>query len=210
MAKETDEIVSKDRIDTDESILAFLKVLDPADNSTGGGTASAVAGAMAAALVAMVARLSIGRKGAEKDAYYGDIEGEAKALSMELFVGGGQDSQAFEAVRASRKLPGETDEQKVVRQTAIQRAMVRATQVPLANAEACKRVLDLCIRLTGHSNPNAASDLKCARHLARAGLAGCLANVEINLPSIADRELATALTERARPLRKYVQLIFNS
>lgn len=189
----------------EENIVAFLKVLDPTDNFTGGGTASAVAGAMAAALVAMVARLSIGRKGMERDAYYGDIDSEAKALSMELFIGGRQDSQAFEAVRASYKLPEETDKQKAVRQAATQRVIVRAARVPLANAEACKRVLDLCIRMNGRSNPDAASDLECARHLARAGLLGCLANVEINLPSIKDEKQVTTLAECARALRKYVQ-----
>jgi len=204
MAKVMDDILSKERMERDKDILAFLRVLDPMNNSTGGGTASAVAGAMAAALVAMVARLSIGKNGMEEDTYYDEIDREAKALSMELFTGGQRDSQAFEAVQASYRLPRQTDEQKRVCQEAIQRTIVHAARTPLANAEACKRVLDLCIQLSGRSNPNAASDLECARHLARAGLLGCLANVEINLPPIKDEELRTELAERSQALRKKV------
>ena len=191
--------------DEDENIQAFLKVLDPTNNFTGGGTASAVAAAMAAALVGMVARLSIGRKGMERDGYYHDISREAKALSVELFIGGREDSQAFEAVLASYRLPKETEGQRRARRATINRAMVRATQVPLDNAEACKRVLDLCARLEGRSNPNAASDLECALHLARAGLLGCLGNVEVNLSSIQDEKSAAALAERTRRLRKYAK-----
>jgi formiminotetrahydrofolate cyclodeaminase len=180
----------------DENISAFLRVLDPTDDLTGGGTASAVAGAMAAGLVAMVARLSIGKKGMEEEAYYRAIDGEAQTLSVNLFAGGRDDSDAFRAVRAaSGSSRGEQ----------IQKAVIQAARVPLENAEACKRVLDLCLRLEGHSNPNADSDLECACHLARAGLLGCLANVEINLGSLEDEERCRRLGERVRALRTYVQ-----
>ncbi len=205
MTKVTDDTVSTERTDRDKNVLAFLKVLDPTDNATGGGTASAVAGAMAAALVAMVARLSVGKKGTEAGSFYSDIDQRAKALSLALFTGGDRDSQAFEAVQASYKLPRETDEQKAFREKAIEETTIRAAIVPLSNAEACNRVLELCIRLSSHSNPKAASDLECARHLARAGLLGCLANVEINLPSIQDKKSRKELTKRAQTLRKSVQ-----
>jgi formiminotetrahydrofolate cyclodeaminase len=95
-----------------ENIEAFLRVLDPVDNSTGGGTASALAGAMAAALVAMVARLSIGKEGLEAEAFYRELGAEAQVLSDELLDGGREDSQAFMDVRAAYKLPKQTDEQK--------------------------------------------------------------------------------------------------
>lgn len=186
----------------DHNIAAFLKVLDPADNSTGGGTASAVAGAMAGALVAMVARLSIGKDGMqEPDTFYEQLSASAETLSTQLFKGGRDDSQAFEAVRNAFRLPKGSDEEKAIRREAIQAAWLHAARVPLANAERCRQVLDLGAQLRGRSNPNAASDLACGLYLARAGMLGCLENVEINLPTIKDRQTAAELAERASALR---------
>ncbi len=184
-----------------ENVTAFLKVLDPDDNSTGGGTASAVAGAMAGALVAMVARLSVGKEGMEPDAFYTELGASAETLSAELFKGGHEDSQAFEAVRGAFRLPKGNDDEKSVRRKAIQAAWVHAARVPLANAERCSRVLELGMQLRGRSNPNAASDLACAMYLARAGLLGCLENVEINLPAIKDQHVTAELAESVRMLK---------
>jgi len=189
----------------DENITAFLKVLDPADNSTGGGTASAVAGAMAGALVAMVARLSIGKEGMEPEPFYEELGASAQNLSTRLFSGGHLDSQAFEAVGAAFRLPKQSDEEKSARREAIQAAWAQAARVPLANAEYCGQVLELGEQLRGRSNPNAASDLACAMYLARAGMLGCLENVDINLPAIKDPQLAAELAERAGRLRSIAE-----
>jgi formiminotetrahydrofolate cyclodeaminase len=185
----------------DDNTAAFLKVLDPADNSTGGGTASAVAGAMAGALVAMVARLSVGKEGMEEESFYNELTTLAQTVSTGLFDGGREDSQAFEAVRNAFRLPKQSDEEKAVRREAIQTAWVHAARVPLANAERCQQVLELGKQLRGRSNPNAASDLACAIYLARAGMLGCLENVEINLPAIKDQQVAAELAERVSALR---------
>jgi len=187
---------------TDSDIAAFLRVLDPADDQTGGGTASAVAGAMAAGLAGMVARLSIGREGMEPDPYYREIDAEARVLTGSLMNGGAEDSEAFGAVMQSFTLPKGTDEEKTVRSQAIQDAMVDATRVPLENGERCARVLDLVRKLRDRSNPNAASDLAVAGSLARTALEGCLANVAINLASIKDRDTAADLEGRATALRE--------
>ena len=180
----------------DENLKAFLRVLDPEDNQTGGGTASAVAGAMAAALVGMVARVSIGKKGMEPEAFYRQIDRQARDLSTALFSGAHADSQAFDAVMDAYRAPKDTPEQKARRSQAVQDALVGATRVPLDNAERCARTLALCAGLEGRSNPNAASDLDCARYLARAALLGCLSNIRVNLASIKDPETAAQLTTR--------------
>lgn len=189
----------------DENIAAFLKVLDPSDDATGGGTASAIAGAMAAALVGMVARLSIGKEGMEEERFYRALGEEAEALARQLFDGGREDSQAFDAVRAAYHLPKDSDEAKAERRRVIREALVEAARVPLGNAEHCWRALELAHHLEGRSNPHAASDLECAVYLAHAGLMGCLANVKINLESIEDQEAAQGLGERAGELARMLE-----
>jgi len=186
----------------DETLAAFLKVLDPADSSTGGGTASAIAGAMAAALISMVSRLSIGKPGMENESFYREISLQAEDLSRRLYQGGAADSQAFEGIRAAYNLPKATSEEKGRRLSTIQEAILKATRIPLDNAEACQAVLSLQRKLQGRFNPNASSDLECAAYLAQAGLSGCLANVEINLRSLKEQGTVAELSARVRALRK--------
>jgi formiminotetrahydrofolate cyclodeaminase len=172
-----------------QNINAFMRVLDAKDNSTGGGTASCVAGAMAAGLAAMVARLSMGKKDLAPREHYEAIAAEAEKLSEALFNGGHKDAAAFDAVSSAYRLPKDTEEAKASRSRAIQAAMVHAAEVPLANARSCKRILMLCSTLEDSYNTNAASDLECAGYLALAGLKGSAANVRINLPYIEDESI---------------------
>lgn len=180
---------------------AFLRVLDPADTSTGGGSASAIAGGMAASLVAMVARLSVNGAGSEPDEYYAAIAQEGAAFSHALMFGAEEDAASFNAVMAGYRLPKGTDAEKQLRSAAIGAGMIHATRVPLRNAELCAEVLALAARLEGRSNPRALSDLQAAGYLARAGLLGCLANVEINLPGVKDAAAAAEILARAERLR---------
>ena len=184
------------------SLLAFHRILDPTDNVTGGGAASAVAGSMAAALVGMVARVSVGKKNMpEPDAFYQAIDAEAQTLSLTLLEGSNADSAAFDRVMDAYRLPKATDEEKAARTAAIQQATIGATETPLQNAANCARALELAAQLEGRSNPNAASDLECALFLATAGLKGALSNAEINIGSIKDEGVVTAFTKRVSALR---------
>lgn len=183
------------------AIGAFLRVLDPADNATGGGTASAVVGALAAGLTGMVARLSAGRAELEGEEDFAAVDAEARRLTDLLFKGGHLDAEAFDAVMQAYRMPKEPDSAKAERSAAIQRAMLGAASVPLENAERCGEVLVLASRLEGRSNPNAASDLACALDLAQAAARGCLENVDINLGSIKDETARQKLADRAAAVR---------
>lgn len=192
----------------DSNLDAFFGVLDPQDNQTGGGTASAIAGAMAASLVGMVARLSMGKKDSPRnEAYYQEIDREAQALSEQLFGGARADAEAFDAVMTAIRQPKATEAEKAARRRALQTALEGATRVPLRNAERLARTLELCGQLKGHANPNVESDLECAWHLGQAGFKGCLSNVAINLSSLQDEETRSALETQAETLMAQVQAL---
>ena len=192
---------------TDADLQAFLKVIDPGDNATGGGTASAVAGAMAAGLVGMVARVSKRKPELESDDFYDAIDTAAQDLTRALMQGGREDSEAFGAVMRSFTLPKGTEDEKAARSTAIRTAMIGATRVPLENAQLCIRVLELAERVSKIFNQNAASDLAVARSLARTGAEGCLENVEVNLPGVKDDEARAEFETRSKELRSVYSVL---
>lgn len=155
-----------------------------ADPTPGGGSAAALAGATAAALVTMVCRMPKTRTGDPRER--GRLD-EALARAAEagrrLRELVDEDSAAYDAVVAAYRLPKATDEEKAARRRAVDAAVSVATEVPLRTAEACLVVLVAAEAAAGNGNPNAASDARTAAALAWAGLRGAAENVRINLGS---------------------------
>jgi formiminotetrahydrofolate cyclodeaminase len=157
----------------------------------GGGSASAVAASLAASLLVMVARLSVGRP--RYEAYVASHEraiasGEAERHRfLEL---ADADATAYAAFGAARKLPRNTPEEETARSTAIRVAARGAVEVPLEIVRNCHSLVQLIESLAGRSNVNAASDLDVAALLAQAAARGAGANVIINLPSVEDARFA--------------------
>ncbi len=186
----------------DKNLKAFLKVMDSQDNSTGGGSASSIAGAMAAGLAGMVARLSMGKKDLAPSEHYEAIANQAEKLSRELFAGSSKDSDAFAVVSNAFGLPKGTDEEKTTRNQVINEGMTLCAEVPLENAAMCREVIEICAQLLKKYNTNASSDLECAQLLAQAGLKGCAANVRVNLPYLKDEDKVRDLEYRLEAIEK--------
>ncbi len=177
----------------DKNYEAFSKVMDVTDNSTGGGSASSIAGAMAAGLAGMVARLSMNKKHLEPTEHYEALAGKCEDLCTRLFEGGSKDSEAFAAVSKAFGMPKGTDEEKAARSQAVKDGMTLCAEVPLENAAICVEVLALCKELEKSYNTNASSDLECAMYLSKAGVKGCAANVRVNLPYLKDKAQVKAM-----------------
>ena len=173
----------------DLTVQAFLDELASASPTPGGGSASALAAAMGAAMVSMACNLTIGReKFKEVEAELQAVQVQAEALRQELTAAVDEDTAAYSAVSAAYKLPKGTDAEKAARTTAIQAALRGATDVPLKVARAAATLLPLTEIAQRKANPNVASDARVAEMLARAGRDGAIANVEINLGSLHDTD----------------------
>ncbi len=177
------------------------KILDPDDSSAGGGSASALAGAMAGALISMAAALS--EPEADKSAAARVLDGASRArtLSRMLRAGADEDTLAFRAIRDSYRLPKTTEEEKAARSIAIGKAWAEATGVPLENASRCLAILEIGAELESLISPKVHSDYSSGLYLAQAGLLGCLDNVAINLPSLKDSLAAAEIASRAAAIR---------
>ena len=172
---------------TSRSVAEFLDALASASPTPGGGSASALAGALAAALIAMVCRLTLGR--ASFSAVAPQMQqtlSEAELLRRRLAEAVDEDAGAYEAVMAAYKHPRGSDVEKEIRAGAIQAALRRATLVPLQVASDCAKLLEMARFVSESGNPNAASDANVALLLAWAGARGAIRNVEINLPGMND------------------------
>ena len=164
----------------------------------GGGTVSAVAGAMAAALAAMVARLTIGRKKyAEVDAEFRELLDRAEALRLTLIRLGDEDARAFEAVSAAYAIP---KDRQAERNVAIQAALMDASRVPLETLRAAREVTRFAARAAEAGNRNAVSDAGVSALLAHAAAQGAAFNVRINVGGMPRPEEAAPLVEEARRL----------
>ena len=182
----------------------------------GGGSASALAGALAAALVNMVVELTAGRsEAAEHEAALAEISLAAASLRSELTRLVDADAAAYASVIAARRLPRGSDLERDARRVQLEAAIREATRAPLATARSASDVLELAERLAPIGNRNAISDVGVAALLAAGAIRGAILNVRINLPYVAndvlrgeaDAEIAglsAGLEERERSARDAV------
>jgi formiminotetrahydrofolate cyclodeaminase len=168
-------------------LVDFVDKLASASPEPGGGAASALAAALGAALVSMVANLTVGK---EK---YADVQDRiselldstegARRRLQELVQ---KDTEVYGVLAKAFKMPRETDEEKATRKEAVQGALKEATLVPYAIAEACLEVARLSETAADIGNVNAVSDAGVAALLAEAAAQCAALNVKINLGSIED------------------------
>ena len=185
---------------TEQSVAEFLEEVASANPTPGGGSVSALAGAVASALATMVARLTIGKqKYAEHEASMREAEAKAVALQRELFELVQEDARAYEGFRSASRLSQRTPEEVALRERSLVEAARNATSVPLRTAEACVRALEVALEVASHGNPNAVSDAGVAAWLARSGVEGAALNVRINLSDLPaeEREEFHARVERS-------------
>jgi len=176
----------------DLTLRAFSDQLASDAPVPGGGSAAAYAGAVGAALAAMVARIA--SKKADDEAVR-DYIVEVDNLRADFLRLVDDDSAAYARVAESLKLPKTTDEEKAARTERVQAALLAASRVPLEIARTSRRLLDACERGLPKAPAAAVSDIGVSALMAEAALRGAAMNVMINLSSLKDRGQVKALSE---------------
>ena len=161
-------------------IRRFLEKLSSGTPTPGGGSASALAGALSAALVAMTAGLSLKQGRLRKEEVEG-IRKRALAIQKRLLRAVDEDAKSYEAVLKAFRLPKNTEKERLRRSKMIRKAYQKATATPQLVCQLSIQLLEYSKALIFKGNPNAISDAGVAAFLADAALAGGLLNININL-----------------------------
>jgi len=162
-------------------IKRFLEKLSSATPTPGGGSVSALAGALSASLVAMVAGLSPSHKRMK------EIKRKALVIQNRLLKAIDEDARSFDGVMRAFRLPKNTEEERLARTKAIQEAYRKATGIPQLVTLQSIRLLEYSYALILKGNPNAISDAGMAAFLADTALKGGLLNIGINSAPVRDQ-----------------------
>lgn len=187
----------------DLTVTGFCEITASDAPAPGGGSVSALAGTLAAALGEMVARLTVGK---EK---YAQVQPEMERLLEELppvrqrlLEAIDRDSRAFDRYMAALTLPKGTHEEKEVRKNAMQEGLKEAAQVPLEVARAAVSLFPALELVVTRGNSNAVTDGMVGTMLARSAVLGALFNVRVNLGSIHDAAFVEKLDRETRTLQE--------
>jgi formiminotetrahydrofolate cyclodeaminase len=174
---------------TQQTIDEFMDNLASKAATPGGGSVAAVMGAMAAALISMVANLTIGKKNyASVETQMQDLLNKSENLKIIMLDMIRADIEAFDLVMSAYKLPKATNDEINSRNQAIQVALKTATDIPLQCAEACRSIIHLSQLAAEIGNKNVVTDAGVAVLAAQAALRSAALNVYINIGNIEDQD----------------------
>jgi formiminotetrahydrofolate cyclodeaminase len=183
-------------------IQEFIDILASKQPTPGGGSASALAGAVGIALLSMAANLTIGKKKYKQEDFIKQLLEEAVSIRESLISLIDEDTKAFDGVSAVFKMPKATECEKQKRRNALEEALKNATKVPYAIMEKTIEAIKLVRKSLGHTNVSTVSDTGVAAICLKAALSGAWLNVKINLNSIEDSAFVEDYGQRAQALLK--------
>jgi formiminotetrahydrofolate cyclodeaminase len=188
----------------------YLEELASDQPTPGGGAWAAVSAAAGAAMIAMVARLTIKKKG------YEEVVDRMRAIADEcdderytLLALADRDAEAYREVMAAYKLPKASPEEQRAWSTTLQKALERAADIPLEVARRSVYLMALAEETLTSGNPNAASDALSAATSLHAAALSALANVDINAITFLDKTRQQELSESANSLRHRAQSLLR-
>ncbi len=183
------------------TVTQFADVLASDAPAPGGGSTAALAGALGAALTAMVCRLTEGRKKYEEfEAHVLEVKEKATRLQAQFIDVMDRDTEAFMVISNAYGMPKATDEEKAARSAAIQAGLVKSTETPMEMMELSAETIALTESLLGKFNTASASDLGVGALTLRTAVQGAWLNVLINIGSLKDKELADQYRAKGQAL----------
>jgi glutamate formiminotransferase/formiminotetrahydrofolate cyclodeaminase len=194
-----------------KTVQDFLEELASDSPAPGGGSVAALCGALGAALVAMVCRLTVDKpKYAQVSDELGEVMNRSDELQRTFSELVERDTQAFQAVMSAFRMPKESDDQKAARSSAIQQATRGATEVPLEVHNLTVDLIQLAHRAAEKGNVNSISDAGVAAEMARAAARGAALNVAINLGGLKDHSYVQKVRKELDTNEQTIKGLYDS
>ncbi len=184
----------------DLSLTRFVEVAASESPAPGGGSVSALVGALGAGLATMVGNLSSHKRGwDERWEFFSDWADKGKALHQELLRLVDEDTAAFNAIMAAWSAP------KDQREAAIQAATVQAIEAPLKVMRAATAALEICDAMAEHGMPASSSDVGVGSLCANLAVKGAGLNVRTNAKDLKDDTQREAFLAETKVLEARAQ-----
>lgn len=180
------------------SLIEFANKTASESPAPGGGSISAYAGALGAALGTMVANLSANKKAWDaKVSYYSEWAEKGQMLQKKLIELVDEDTAAFNGIIEAIRLPKSNDEEKALRKEAIKDATIHAIEVPFNVMETSFEAFELLETMANDGNPNSISDVGVGALCATAGIRGSYLNVKINAADVKEHAQVQDILKKA-------------
>ncbi|GMR24943.1 MAG: hypothetical protein BMS9Abin39_0215 [Ignavibacteria bacterium] len=195
-----------------DEALVEMKVADFVDEvsrespAPGGGSIAALAGALGASLSSMVSNLTANKRGSEEvDDILNDAAIKCQEIKNALVKAIDDDTNAFNDYMDARRLPNKTDEEKKVRDEAMQSGLKQAVHIPLNTAKLSFQVIEITDAVAKNGNPNSITDVGVGAQSAYTGVLGGIYNVLINLKDIKDDKFNDEMKKTCMALKDKAQ-----
>lgn len=199
---------------SDKKRLINMKLTDFIDEvsldspAPGGGSVSAVAGALGISLASMVALLTYYKKGfEEKRRLMNEVAQKAQELKQFFVEAIDKDTEAFNKVIEAIKLQATTEEEKIQKENKLEEAAKEATLVPFSVLERCLLAIELSKKVIEEGNPNSISDAGVSASMISSAALGAYYNVVINLSGIRDEKFKDEMRKKGEEILKKVEEI---
>ncbi|MBN1948676.1 MAG: glutamate formimidoyltransferase [Candidatus Cloacimonetes bacterium] len=193
-------ISSRDRL-IDLSLVEFADELSSDSPAPGGGSVAALCGTLSGALSAMVANLTFGKAGYEKNwDISAQLAEKGQRIKEQFLAAIDQDTRAFYAMMEALRLPKKTDEEKKIQEAALQQATQKAILVPLETMKLAWQAMELAEKIATIGNINALSDAGVAAITADSAARSAYLNIKINMSGITDESFKFKVLTQADEL----------
>ena len=183
----------------DLTVTEFANETSRDSPAPGGGSVSALCGALGISLGAMVANLSADKRGWEdKTAEFSQWAEKAQAVKDELLFLVDEDTNAFNAIMTALQLPKATPEEKAVRSETLEKASIYATEIPLRTMQTAARSIDILEYMVKNGNPNSVTDAAVGLLCVKTALRGAYFNVMVNAKGLSTKDKASQMASEAK------------